>query len=117
VLSAVAILELWIALVCFFSRRFWLQAGLVAWLTTNLLAYRVGLVLVHYHKPCSCLGSVSDFLHVAPHTVDIAMEGILTYLLVGSYASLLLLRQQSQKPLSPVQQLEAFIDSRYDHRA
>ena len=45
----VGVVELIIALVCFFSKRIGLQASLVAWLAASFLVYRIGLVLVGYH--------------------------------------------------------------------
>jgi hypothetical protein len=90
-------IEIAIALACFWSKRTWLSAGLVAWLTTSFLAYRIGLVLVGWHKPCSCLGNLTDALHISPQTADTAMKIILAYLLIGSYASLFWLWRQHGK--------------------
>jgi hypothetical protein len=94
-------IEIAIALVCFCGKRTWLPAGLVAWLATSFLAYRIGLVLVGWHKPCSCLGNLTDALHIPPQTADTAMKIILTYLLLGSYASLfwLWLQRKNKFPL------------------
>lgn len=89
-------LELIVAAVCFFGRRVGLQAGLVALLATNFLIYRFGLVLVGYHKPCSCLGNLTDALHIPPQTADMAMKIILAYLLIGSYATLFWLWRQGK---------------------
>ena len=84
----VGMAEIVIALVCFFSKSQKLALGLVAWLTTNLLVYRIGLWWVGYHKPCSCLGNLTDALHISPETADTAMKIILGYLLLGSYGTL-----------------------------
>lgn len=93
----VGTIELIISLVCFFSKRIWLPAGLIAWLATSFLAYRIGLVLVGWHKPCSCLGNLTDSLHIPPQTADTAMKIILAYLLLGSYATLFWLWRQRKK--------------------
>lgn len=93
----VGMLEFFIALVCFFSKRIWLSAGLVAWLATGFLVYRISLVAVGYHRPCSCLGNLTDALHIAPQTADMAMKIILAYLLIGSYATLFWLWRQRKK--------------------
>jgi hypothetical protein len=90
-------IEIVIALVCFCGKRTWLQAGLVAWLATSFLAYRLGLVLVGWHKPCSCLGNLTDALHIPPQIADTAMKIILAYLLIGSYATLFWLWRQRKK--------------------
>jgi hypothetical protein len=96
-------IEVAVALVCIFSKRTWLPAGLVAWLATGFLAYRIGLVAVGYHRPCSCMGNLTDALHIPPQTADTAMKIILAYLLIGSYASLFWLWRQHRKaiPVSP----------------
>lgn len=90
-------IELVIAMVCIFDKRIEIKAGLVAWLATSFLVYRIGLILVGYHKPCSCLGNLTDALHIPPQTADMAMKIILAYLLIGSYASLFWLWRQRKK--------------------
>jgi len=81
-------LELVVALFCYFGRWPRLQTALVGWLATSFLIYRIGLNWVGYNKPGSCLGNLTDALHVAPQTADTIMKIVLVYLLVGSYASL-----------------------------
>jgi hypothetical protein len=81
--------EITVALVCVFNKRAWIPAGLVAWLATSFLVYRIGLVAVGYHRPCSCMGNLTDALHVSPQIADNIMKGILIYLLIGSYGILL----------------------------
>ena len=93
---AVGMGEIVVALFCFFSKSHKLALGLVAWLATNFVVYRFGLVWVGYHKPCSCLGNLTDALHISPQTADMAMKIILGYLLLGSYASLFWLWQQKR---------------------
>jgi hypothetical protein len=90
-------LELVIAMICFFGKRSELGTGLVAWLATDFVLYRVGLLWIGYHKPCSCLGNLTDALHIPPDTADAVMKGVLGYLLVGSYATLIWLARQRQK--------------------
>jgi hypothetical protein len=90
-------LELLIACICFFGKRLGLQAGLIAWLATSFAIYRIGLLLSGYHKPCSCLGNLTDALHIPPQTADTAMKIILAYLLIGSYATLFWLWRQNRK--------------------
>jgi len=92
----VGLIEASVALICFFSRRIWFQAGLVAWLATSLLGYRVWLAWIDYHGPCRCLGNLTDALHISPYAADMIMKTILTYLLLGSYSILFLLWRQKQ---------------------
>jgi hypothetical protein len=91
-------LELAVALVCFFAKRVRLQVGLVAWLATNFVFYRLGLFWIGYHKPCSCLGNLTDALHIPPQIANTVMKIILGYLLIGSYATLFWLWRQKRKP-------------------
>jgi hypothetical protein len=81
-------IEVAVALACFFGKRTWLAAGFLAWLATSFLAYRLGLSWIGYEKPCSCMGNLTDAIHIPPQTADIAMKIILAYLLIGSYTTL-----------------------------
>lgn len=85
---AVGILELAIAGVCLFGKSQKLALGLIAWLATNFVVYRCGLWWMGWRKPCSCLGNLTDALHLSPQAADNLMKVILTYLLIGSYALL-----------------------------
>lgn len=81
--------ELAIAGVCLFSKRQTLATALVAWLATNFVVYRLGLWWMHWKKPCSCLGNLTDALHISPQLADNIMKGVLAYLLIGSYGILI----------------------------
>ena len=95
----VGAVELIVAIFCFFDIRCELQASLVAWLATSFLIYRLGLVWIGYHRPCSCLGNLTDALHIPPQAADTAMKIILAYLLLGSYATLFWLWRQRKKAI------------------
>ena len=84
-LLLVGLAELLVAFFCLFTdkRRFSLLA--VAWLSTNFLVYRLGLWFIGWHRPCGCMGSLSEMLHLSPRAADNIMKGVLAYLLVGSY--------------------------------
>jgi len=88
------ITELAFAYACLFSNKPLLRAMLVALLSTNFALYRLGLWFVGWHRPCSCLGTLTDALHIPPQTADTAMKIILAYLLIGSYATLFWLWRQ-----------------------
>lgn len=90
-LLAVGIAEIAIALFCFLSKRQTLALGLVSWLSTNFVVYRLGLWWMDWHRPCSCLGNLTDALHISPQAADNIMKTVLAFLLVGSYG--LLFRQ------------------------
>ena len=98
----VGVIELAVSMFCLFGRRLNMQVGIVAWLATIFLFYRLGLILVGYHKPCSCLGNLTDALRISPQAADTAMKIILAYLLIGSYATLFWLwRQRKKAALTP----------------
>ena len=84
----VGMAEIVIALICFFGKQQKLALGLVAWLATNFVFYRLGLWWMDWHRPCSCLGNLTNALHIPPQTADSAMKIILGYLMVGSYTAL-----------------------------
>jgi hypothetical protein len=84
----VGIIELVISAICLLCKWARLQVGLLALLATNLWAYRIGLLCVGYHRPCSCMGNLTDVLHVSPWVADSMMKTVLAYLLIGSYGAL-----------------------------
>ena len=90
-------IEVAVAMICIFSKQMWPPAGLVAWLATCFMIYRLGLAWVGYHRPCSCMGNLTDAIHIPPQTADTAMKIVLAYLLIGSYASLFWLWRQHGK--------------------
>jgi hypothetical protein len=73
---------------CFALQDVARRAAMVAWLSTSFLVYRIGLVWLGYHKPCGCLGTFTEAIHLSPQTADTIMKVVLGYLLVGSYACL-----------------------------
>jgi hypothetical protein len=85
---AAGLIELCIALFLLVSKKEMLSVCLVAWMSTAFLAYRFGLLYMGWHRPCSCLGNLTDSLHISPELADNIMKGILAYLLIGSYGIL-----------------------------
>lgn len=88
--------ELAVAYLCFFTRSAKRNVLLIAWLSTTFLSYRAGLWFIHWHRPCHCLGDLTEMLHISPGMADNLMKFVLLYLLVGSYASLFWMWIQSQ---------------------
>lgn len=84
-LLAVGLAEIAVALVCCLSKRPTLALGLVAWLATNFLVYRLGLWWMDWKRPCGCLGNLTDALHLSPQVAENIMKVLLAYLLIGSY--------------------------------
>jgi hypothetical protein len=88
-LLAIGVVEIVVALVCFLSKRQTLALALVAWISTNFVVYRFSLWWMNWKKPCSCLGNLTDALHIRPETADNIMKIVLSYLLIGSYGLLI----------------------------
>jgi len=84
----VGVAELGVAGVCLFSKSQKVSLALVAWLSTAFLTYRLGLWWIGWARPCSCMGNLTDSLHLSPETADIIVKATLTYLLTGSYGLL-----------------------------
>lgn len=81
--------ELVVASICFskgIGPR--LKVGLIAWLATNFVVYRVGLWSVGWQHPCHCMGSLAGALHLSDKLADGVMKWVLVYLVVGSYLAL-----------------------------
>jgi hypothetical protein len=70
---------------CFFDRRPRFGVGLVAWLTTNILLYRVLLVLFDWKLPCHCLGRLTGSLPISPQAANSVTAFLLACLVLGSY--------------------------------
>ena len=104
-----AVLELGVALVCLLRP---VIEGLVAvaWLSADVLAYRIGLWWTGWQKPCACLGNLTDALHISPQVADNVMKGLLAFMLIGSVSLLVAHHRQSRAvgsaPASPVTEQE-----------
>src|SRR5882724_199761 len=80
-------IELILGLNCLFGRHIRLQTGLLAWLASNFLVYRIGLFSIGCPQKYGCLGSLTDPLHLSRGTTGFVMEIIPVYLLLGSYVT------------------------------
>jgi hypothetical protein len=85
---ATATVEIIIAYLCLFSARETFALTLVAWLSTNFIVYRLALRFLGWHRPCACLGNLTDALHIPPEAADNLLKIALGYLLIGSFFSL-----------------------------
>lgn len=85
----VGTIEIAVALFCFVGRKSTPQLLTILWLASNFLLYRIGLVVVGYHRPCNCLGNLTDALPLSSDTIEVILRIILVYLLTGSYLGLL----------------------------
>lgn len=88
IFQVVGAVEFVLGIICLMSRHIWLQISLVAWLASSFVIYRLGLIWIGYHRPCNCLGNLTDALQISPVAADHIVKLILLYLLVGSYVAL-----------------------------
>lgn len=91
----VGLLEVVVGLLCLFNIRDLGKACAVASVATTFTAYRMNLMWLGYHRPCHCLGNLTDALNISPKAADTGMKVILGYLLLGSYATLFWLWKRS----------------------
>ena len=75
--------ELSLAILLFKLKSIPLRVGLITWLGTMFLLYRLGLILINYQKPCTCLGTLTASLHISPSFADNVMRIIVCYMLLG----------------------------------
>lgn len=90
-------LEILVSIICFCKTSSALKMVAVGWISTNFLLYRIALHVVDYHKPCKCLGDLTDALHLSSQTAEMFTTIILAYLLIGSYVTLFWLWRQGKK--------------------
>jgi len=95
----VGLVELVIAVLCLLpSASPQVKLGLVTWVATSFLAYRIGLWAVDWHRPCGCMGALAGALHLSDQMADNVMKALLVYLLTGSYL-LLYIRWRRTRPI------------------
>jgi hypothetical protein len=94
----VGVLELIIAEVCLLTNKPKVSTEMVLWISSLFLVYRIGLWAVGWHRPCRCLGSLTDALHISPEAADMAAKCLLAYLLVGGVTVYLLEGRAPQVP-------------------
>lgn len=85
------VMEIAVALFSLFGKNQPISVALVALMSFNILVYRLGLWWIGWHRPCHCLGNLSDALHLSAKTADMVMKLILAYLLIGALCSLAIL--------------------------
>ena len=82
---SMGIVELFVAFLCLFTNQRTLSLGLIAWLTANFLAYRIGLLTLDWHHSC---GFLIDPLNLSLRTTDALMSAASVFLLIGSITTL-----------------------------
>lgn len=83
VMMTLGVIESAVGAVCLLTsaRRF--SLGLIAWMTANLIVYRIGLWHLGWHR-LACPGTLIDALKLSSKTVDMAASVTSVCLLAGS---------------------------------
>ena len=85
VLLIAGLSELGVAMYCLMARSRRRATTMIAGLATCFLLYRLTAWATGIDGPCGCLGSMSDAIGLSEETAETWVNGILGYLLVGSY--------------------------------
>ncbi len=84
VLVFAAVLELSVAVIIAFSKSELLSYGFILWLSTLFVLYRFGLNLIHYRRPCDCLGGIGQWLGISNRLLSFFSLGLLLYMFCGA---------------------------------
>lgn len=80
--------ELIVGLICLTARLSSLPITLIAWLTTNLLVYRVALFWFGTRDLKAYFVTMADTFRISPRMIDVLLTLAMGYLLCGSYVVL-----------------------------
>jgi hypothetical protein len=92
-------IELVAALICLFGKNLALQTSMLAFLSMNYFVYQIGLYIMHLHCQTTCLGSLTDPLHLTHSLIGSLSNLLPIYLLAGSCGCYLWLwKEEKKKP-------------------
>jgi predicted RNA-binding Zn-ribbon protein involved in translation (DUF1610 family) len=86
-LLAIGGIELFVALVCLFGKYAGIQSAWLAWLATNYVVFQTGLFWMHCHPQATCIGSLTDPLHLSRGITGSVLAFVPVYLVLGSYTA------------------------------
>lgn len=78
----VAFVELFVAWILFFSQRVQSRLCALSWLVCSFAGYRVGLFILDYSGPCTCLGNAFAVFGFRPEGEQMLTRLLLAYLIV-----------------------------------
>ena len=99
-------LELLVSATLLISRSERVKLGWLVWLTTNLFVCRIVLWSAGMSNFGECLGNHIEWFLIRPRTMDLITEGLLGFMLGGSYVFLALnwrhdRKRQTRKSIRP----------------
>jgi len=83
-LVVVGAIEFAVVLVLWKARSTFTKLAFICWLGLNFMLYRLFMVLLTVGKPCPCLGSITDRLHISAAAANRVLAAVAWYLLLGS---------------------------------
>jgi methylamine utilization protein MauE len=98
---AAGTIEILIAVLCLLSPDLKLAVGMTMALSTAFVCYHIGLVWLHYTRPCRCLGNLTDALHLPPAWADVGIKAIVIYMALGSFACAARLTMRRRRLMGP----------------
>lgn len=96
-------IELLFALICLFGKNIYFQTGWLVWLATNYVVFQIGLFWMHCHPQATCVGSLTDPLHLSRGFYGWITTLLRIYLVLGSYIaviSLLIAPKRNELPVA-----------------
>ncbi len=82
--------ELFVSAILLAGKNSWIKLGLLAWLATILLVYRLILWRAGSSNFGDCLGNYIEWFLISPRTMGMVAKGLIGLMLAGSYAFLVL---------------------------
>jgi hypothetical protein len=91
--------EIGVSAVLLAGKSKWVKFGWLAWLTTNLLVYRIGLWSVGASNFGDYLGNYIEWFTISPRTMSLVTEILIGFMFIGGYAFLVInwLRERKRR--------------------
>jgi len=83
-LELVGATEVAVVLVLWKAESAFTKLAFICWLGLNFVLYRLFMVILTVGKPCPCLGSITDRLHISTAAANRVLAVVAWYLLLGS---------------------------------
>jgi hypothetical protein len=84
VMLSVGLAEIILAIICLRQSKQMVALSLTAWMSVNYLLYHIGAHVLHWRRPCICMGYLSEGLHLPPWFSEWLSEALVLYLFACS---------------------------------
>ena len=92
--AGVGAVEACVAVACVVWRNVVGRLGVIAWMTSNIVVYRIGLWWMEYKGHCRCLGTYTDNIGVSEQHAEAALVSAVWYCGIGVVLSAILIRSK-----------------------